>query len=105
MILSFGRPGSDLYPGIGDLVATPVQAGAPLSTNQAGLAERQLSAAQRLERAGRELSWASGGSGSLRERSGGQAARWVGVSHGGHAAAIRRLSLSAAQCGNHPFEA
>ena len=43
MILSFGRPGSpDLYPGIGDLVATPVQAGAPLPTNQAGLAERQL---------------------------------------------------------------
>ena len=34
MILSFGRPGSDLYPGVGDLVATPVQAGA--ATHQPG---------------------------------------------------------------------
>jgi hypothetical protein len=42
MVLSFGRPGSDLYPGMGDLVATPVRAGAPVPTTQAGLAARQL---------------------------------------------------------------
>ena len=59
MILSFGRPGSDLYPGVGDLVATPVQAGAPLPTSQAGLAERQLSIRSAWNVPGQELSWAS----------------------------------------------
>ena len=59
MILSFGRPGSDLYPGVGDLVATPVQAGAPLPTSQAGLAERQLSIRSAWNVPGQELSWGS----------------------------------------------
>ena len=60
MILSFGRPGSaDLYPGIGDLVATPVQAGAPLPTSQAGLAERQLRIRSNLLVPGQELTWSA----------------------------------------------
>jgi hypothetical protein len=59
MILSFGRPGSQLYAGIGDLVATPVRLGAPVPTDQANLGSRRLNMRSDRNAAGVELAWSS----------------------------------------------
>ena len=44
---------------MGDLVATPVQEGAPVPTNQAGLAQRQLPIRSNWNVPGTELTWGS----------------------------------------------
>ena len=101
MILSFGRPGSDLYPGVGDLVATPVQAGAPLPTSQADLPERQLSIRSAWNVPGQELSWASwavpGGlvSGPVVDLGNAVICRMAATRSG------QGLALAAGDCGNY----
>ncbi len=57
MILSFGRPGSYLYPGLGDLIATPVRYGAPLAADDVGLAARRLPLGGDRTQRGKELTW------------------------------------------------
>ena len=57
MILSFGRPGSGLYPGLGDLVATPVRAGLPVPTSQANLPQRRLAMRSLITTRAEELAW------------------------------------------------